>query len=267
MPTTAIDGSSAQAQDRRALDSGVRRDAEALRRYAQTRDPRLRTELVQRYLPLARYAASRYASGSEPFDDLLQVACLGLLKALDRFDPRKGNAFSSYALPTMSGELRRHFRDRSWAVRPPRDLQEDALRVDKAVVDLQRRLGRSPTIAELTAATGLGEEAILEAREALCARKPASLSASGTTLDDEESALERRLGTIDGGYAGAEDRAVLAPLLRRLPLRDRVILRLRFEHDMTQTEIGERVGLSQMHVSRVLRGALEQMRVHAQRTA
>jgi RNA polymerase sigma-B factor len=189
-----------------------------------------------------------------------------LLKALDRFDPSKGNAFSSYALPTMTGELRRHFRDRSWTVRPPRDLQEDALRVDKAAVDLQRRLGRSPTIADLTAATGLGEEAILEAREALCARRPASLSAP-SNLDDAETALERRLGIIEGGYADAEDRAVLAPLLSGLPLRDRVILRLRFEHDLTQSEIGERVGLSQMHVSRVLRGALEQLRVQAQRAA
>jgi RNA polymerase sigma-B factor len=246
--------------------SATDRDATTLCRYAQTRDPRLREELVQRYLPLARYAASRYASGPEPFDDLLQVACLGLLKALDRFDPAKGNAFSSYALPTMTGELRRHFRDRSWAVRPPRDLQEDALRLDKAAIELQRRLGRPPTIPELTTVTGLGKEAVLEAREALRARRPTSLSAPGN-LDDEESVLERRLGIIDSGYAGAEDRAVLAPLLRRLPLRDRVILRLRFEHDLTQSEIGERVGLSQMHVSRVLRGALEQLRVQTERTA
>jgi RNA polymerase sigma-B factor len=260
--TTAVDRRSAQAQDRRANTPGARRDAATLCRYAQTRDPRLREQLVHRYLPLARYAASQYASGSEPFDDLLQVASVGLLKALDRFDPGKGAAFSSYALPTMSGELRRHFRDRGWIVRPPRDLQEDALRVDKAAIELQRTLGRSPTIDELAAKTGLGDEAILEAREALCARKPTSLSAPGG-LDGEESALERCLGQVDGGYAVAEDRAVLAPLLRRLPVRDRLIVQLRFERDLTQSEIGERVGLSQMHVSRVLRGALEQLRAEA----
>jgi RNA polymerase sigma-B factor len=265
VPSTASEWRSVQAQDRRANDMGARRDAAMLCRYAQTRDPQLCEQLVHRYLPLARYAASQYASGPESFDDLLQVASLGLLKALDRFDPGKGAAFSSYALPTMSGELRRHFRDRGWAVRPPRGLQEQALRVDKAAVDLQRTQGRSPTVAELAAETGLDDEAVLEAREALCGRHPTSLSASPADHDGDESALERRLGRVDDGYAGAEDRAVLAPLLRRLPIRDRVIVRLRFEHDLTQSEIGERVGLSQMHVSRVLRIALEQLRAEARR--
>jgi RNA polymerase sigma-B factor len=266
VPTTAAERRSVQAQDWRANTQGARRDAATLCRYARTRDPRLREQLVHRYLPLARYAASQYASGSEPFDDLLQVASLGLLKALDRFDPGNGAAFTSYALPTMSGELRRHFRDRGWAVRPPRDLQEQALRVDRAAGDLQRTLGRSPTVAELAAETELDDETVLEAREALCARRPTSLSAP-PDHDGEESAVERRLGQVDDGYAGAEDRAVLAPLLRRLPVRDRAIVRLRFEHDLTQSEIGERVGLSQMHVSRVLRAALEQLRADAQRVA
>jgi RNA polymerase sigma-B factor len=261
VPTTSIDQRPVRMQSR-ATDWGAQRDRAALRRYAKTPDPRLRAQLVDRYLPLARYAASQYASGSEPFDDLLQVACLGLLKAIDRFDPEQGTAFSSYALPTMSGELRRHFRDRSWAVRPPRDLQEHALRVDRTAVELQRTLGRAPTIAELATETELSEESVLEAREALCARRPTSLSAPGGQ-GDEDSGLEHRLGCFEDGYAGAEDRAVLAPLLRRLPVRDRMIVWLRFEHDLTQSEIGARVGLSQMHVSRVLRGALEQLRADA----
>jgi RNA polymerase sigma-B factor len=238
----------------------VHRDSALLKRYAHTRDPELREQLVRRYLPLARYAASQYARGPEPYDDLLQVACLGLLKAIDRFDPERQSAFSSYALPTMSGELRRHFRDRGWAVRPPRDLLEQALHVERTAGELQRRLGRSPTVAEIGAETSLDDEAVLDAREALTARTFTSLSTPNGDDDGEESILDRRFGTVDGGYETAEQRATLAPLLARLPHRERRILRLRFEHDLTQGEIGELVGLSQMHVSRVIRSSLEHLR-------
>jgi RNA polymerase sigma-B factor len=240
---------------------GHHRDSALLQRYARTRDPELREQLVRRYLPLARYAANQYARGPEPFDDLLQVACLGLLKAIDRFDPERQSAFSSYALPTMSGELRRHFRDRGWAVRPPRDLLEQALHVERTAGELQRRLGRSPTVAEIGAETGLDDEAVLDARQALTARTFTSLSTpNGEVEDGEESILDRRFGILDGGYDAAEQRATLAPLLARLPHRERQILRLRFERDLTQGEIGELVGLSQMHVSRVIRSSLEQLR-------
>ncbi len=245
--------------------SAPHRDAALLDAYASTRDPLLRDRLVQRYLPLARYAASQYARGSEPFDDLLQVACVGLLKAIDRFDPGRQSAFSSYALPTMSGELRRHFRDRGWAVRPPRDLLEHALHVERTAGELQRRLGRSPTVAEIGTETGLDDEAVLDARQALTARTFTSLSQpTGADDDTEETILDRRFGTTDGGFEAAEQRATLAPLLARLPSRDRRILRLRFEQDLTQSEIGKVVGLSQMHVSRVIRGSLEQLRVLAE---
>jgi RNA polymerase sigma-B factor len=241
--------------------SGGRRDAELLRRYARTRDPRLREQLVHRYLPLARYAAARYRRGSEPFDDLVQVASLGLLKAIDRYDPAHGAAFSSYALPTMSGELRRHFRDRGWTVRPPRDLQEAALAVEKAIDVLSRALGRSPTVGEIAERLELSEEAVLEAREALTARMSTSLStpARGGEEDDERS-LQARLGTDDDGFAEAERRATLDVLRRSLTAREREIVRLRFEEDLTQAEIGARVGLSQMHVSRLLRTAIEKLR-------
>ncbi|HWH94133.1 MAG TPA: SigB/SigF/SigG family RNA polymerase sigma factor [Baekduia sp.] len=231
-----------------------------LRRYARTRDPSLRDQLVRRYLPLARYAASQYRRGSEPFDDLLQVASVGLLKAIDRYDPVRGTAFSSYALPTMSGELRRHFRDRSWAVRPPRDLQEQAIAVEKAAEALSRELGRSPTVEELADRADLDVEEVLEAREALTARMSTSLSSPVRGQDDDELDLGSRLGHEDDGFVAAENRATLASLSRVLTAREREIVRLRFAEDMTQAEIGKIVGLSQMHVSRVLRAAIEKLR-------
>src|SRR3954470_1284467 len=240
---------------------GGRQDELLHRRYARSRDPRMREDLVHRYLPLARYAASQYTRGGEPFDDLLQVASVGLLKAIDRFDPDNGAAFSSYALPTMTGELRRHFRDRSWSVRPPRDLQEQALAIEKALDELQKTLGRAPTVDELAERTGLLAETVLEAREALTARVSTSLSVS--PREDDEHPLEARLGTDDGGFGAAEARATLDELQRSLSSREREILRLRFEEDLTQAEIGEIVGLSQMHVSRVLRQSLEKLRLAA----
>jgi RNA polymerase sigma-B factor len=234
-----------------------------LRHYARTRDPRLREQLVHRYLPLARYAASQYRRGNEPFDDLMQVASVGLLKALDRFDPVRGAAFSSYALPTMSGELRRHFRDRSWAVRPPRDLQEQALAVEKTADALERELGRSPTVGEIARRVELDPEEVLEARAALTARTSTSLSTPVHGHDQDELDLGSRLGQEDAGFAVAEHRATLSTLSRALTPREREIVRLRFAEDLTQAEIGRIVGLSQMHVSRVLRGAIQKLRAAA----
>lgn len=230
-----------------------------LRRFARSRDPALREALVHRYLPLARYAASQYARGSEPFDDLLQVASMGLLKALDRFDPGNGAAFSSYALPTMAGELRRHFRDRGWAVRPPRDLQEAALQVERAADALQRDLGHAPTIHQLARYAGLDVETVLEAREALAARMAVSFSTPSRLVENAEG-LDGRLGTEDVGYDLVEQRATLDALACVLTPRERRLLRLRFDQDLTQAEIGCLVGLSQMHVSRVLRASLEKLR-------
>jgi RNA polymerase sigma-B factor len=234
-----------------------------LRRYARTRDPQLREQLVNRYLPLARYAASQYRRGSEPLDDLLQVASVGLLKAIDRYDPVRGAAFSSYAMPTMSGELRRHFRDRSWAIRPPRDLQEQAMAVEKAIEVLSRQLGRSPSVDEIARQVGTDPEMVLEAREALSARMSTSLSAPVRGGDGDEIEFGASLGCDDDGFAAAERRATLTTLTRVLTPRERQIVRLRFEEDLTQAEIGEIVGLSQMHVSRVLRAAMERLRAVA----
>jgi RNA polymerase sigma-B factor len=237
-------------------------DRRLLQRFAATRDLRDREQLVHRYLPLARYAANHYARRSEPFDDLVQVASLGLLKAIDRYDPDNGATFSSYALPTMLGELRRHFRDRGWAVRPPRTLQEHALSVERATASLTRELGRSPTVEELAHATALDVEEVLEARQAVVAHTATSLSAP--VGDDEDAAeLGDLMGADDPGYGRADDRATVEALTRSLSRREREILRLRMEEDLTQSEIGRRVGLSQMHVSRLLRQILDKLHVAA----
>jgi RNA polymerase sigma-B factor len=253
----------ATREDSRPNTTGGQRDVLLLRRYARTRDPQLREQLVHRYMPLARYAASQYRHGPEPFEDLVQVASLGLLKAIERYDPVRGAAFSSYALPTMSGELRRHFRDRSWAVRPPRDLQEAALAVERATEALGRELGHAPTIDDLAKRTGLDAEAVLEAREALSARLSTSLSAPVHGSEGDELDLGSRLGTDDDGFQTAEHRATIGALTKALTPREREIVRLRFEEDLTQSEIGQAVGLSQMHVSRVLRQAIDKLRAAA----
>jgi RNA polymerase sigma-B factor len=250
--------------------SGAAGDAPAdlrlLRRFHATRDPSLRELLVERYLPLARYAANRYSSRNEPFDDLLQVASLGLLKAIERFDPHNGATFSSYALPTMLGELRRHFRDRGWAVRPPRTLQEHALLVERATGEQIRLLGRSPAIDDLVEATGLSVEEVLDARQATAAHAATSLSVP-VGGDDDSAVLGDLMGDDDPGFARADERATIDALLRSLTRREREILRLRMEEDLTQSEIGERVGLSQMHVSRVLRQILDKLHLAAARRA
>lgn len=237
-------------------------DLRLLRRYAATRDPADRERLVRRYLPLARYAANRYARGSEPFDDLVQVASVGLIKAIDRFDPANGATFSSYALPTMLGELRRHFRDRGWAVRPPRTLQEHAMLVERRTGELSRDLGRAPTVAQLAEATGLTLEEVLDAREAVAAHAATSLSAPAGGEEDG-TVLGDLLGVEDEGFARADDRATVSALVRTLSHREREILRLRLEEDLTQSEIGVRIGLSQMHVSRLLRQILEKLHAAA----
>jgi RNA polymerase sigma-B factor len=244
-------------------------DRRLLLRFAATRDVQDRNRLAERYLPLARFAASRYSHGGrgDSFDDLLQVASVGLLKAIDRFDPQARVVFASYAMPTMLGELRRHFRDHGWAVRPPRTLQEHALLVERTTDMLVERLGRGPTIAEIGAETHLSDEEVLDAREAIAAHAATSLSApvrrADASGDDSDTQLADLIGGDDPGYERADDRTTVDGLLRHLSLREREILRLRLDEDLTQSEIGLRVGLSQMHVSRVLRDALEKLRVVA----
>jgi RNA polymerase sigma-B factor len=233
-------------------------------RYLDKRDPVDRDMLVERFLPLARQLARRYQRADEPFDDLFQVACLGLVKAIDRFELDRDVAFSSYAVPTILGEIKRYFRDRTWSVRVPRDLQELALRVDRAVAELSLDTHRQPTVEEIAAKVGADEEEVLEALEASGAYRATSLEAPrGTEDDDGGDTLGDTLGTEERGFALAEDRVTIAHLMRSVTPREREVLRLRFAEDLTQAEIGERIGVSQMQVSRIIRQALGRLRSYA----
>ena len=232
--------------------------------YRRTGDPAARAQLVERFLPLARSLARRYQHGAEPLDDLMQVASLGLLKAIDRYDPERGIAFSSYAVPTIAGELKRHFRDHGWAMRVPRELQERALRVEREQQRLAVDLGRSPTAAEVAAALGVEVEQIVEARGAASGRHALSLDMPRDADDDEPA---REIAAEELGFAAAEDAATFERLAADLSEREREVLQLRFGEDLTQSEIGERVGCSQMHVSRLLRAALARLQEAAAPTA
>jgi RNA polymerase sigma-B factor len=232
-------------------------------RYLDKRDPVDRDMLIERFLPLARQLARRYQRPEEPFDDLFQVACLGLVKAIDRFDLEREVAFSSYAVPTILGEIKRYFRDRTWSVRVPRDLQELALKVDRAVADLSLNLHRQPTVEEIAKQVEADEEDVLEALEASGAYRATSLEAPRGAEDDAGDTLGDTLGTEEHGFTLAEHRATIAHLMRSLSPREREVLRLRFEEDMTQGEIGERIGVSQMQVSRIIRQSLGRLRSFA----
>jgi RNA polymerase sigma-B factor len=236
-----------------------RRDHELLDCYRRTGDRKVRDQVVERFMPLARKLARRYGRGYESLDDLNQVAAVGLIKAIERFDPARGIAFSSFAVPTISGELKRYFRDYSWAVRPPRDLQEMTLRVDQLATELTRTLERSPTTAELSEASGLNEEQLLEVIQARSARGAISLQAP-TGSDGDSGTLEDWIGHDDGGIERAETHAILNALLKSLSVRERDILRMRFQEDLTQAEIGEVIGVSQMQISRIIRQSLQRLR-------
>jgi RNA polymerase sigma-B factor len=222
-------------------------------------DPRAREALIERFLPLARSIARRYENSGEPLEDLVQVASLALVKAVDRYDPSRGNAFSSFAVPTIAGELKRHFRDRTWTVRPPRDVQELTIKVERVSTELWQRNDRAPTVAELAAELELDPEQILEALHARTARGRLSLDAP-TGSGDERPSLGEVIGGVDDGYDQAESRALLDRLLATVSERDREVIRLRFEEDLTQAEIGELLGVSQMQVSRIVRQTLAQLR-------
>ncbi len=231
--------------------------------FAATGDPGLRDRLVAAHLGLAEYLARRFANRGEPLDDLVQVASLGLVKAVDRFDPERGVEFSTYATHTIVGELKRHFRDRGWAIRAPRRMQELYLRLGKVVATLGQELGRSPTIAELATEVEVSEEEVLEALEAGQAYRFASLDAPAPGDADGET-LAARLGAEDEQFDTADQRATLSPLLSRLAPREQMLLHLRFFEGLTQSEIAARLGISQMHVSRLLARSVAQLRSAAQ---
>jgi len=248
------------SEDRAARSKEDRR---LLVRYHDEGDPAAREQLVERFLPLARQLARRYQRGGEQLDDLVQVASLGLLKAIDRFDPERETAFSSFAVPTILGELKRHFRDKGWSVRVPRDLQEMAVKVDRVADDMSRELGRLPTAAEIAERTGSSQEQVLEAREASAAYRAVSLDRPRSEDDEDGDSYADAVGAEDPGFGLAEDSATVDRLMRVLSEREREVLRLRFEEDLTQSEIGQRVGVSQMHVSRLIRQSIARLREEA----
>lgn len=239
-------------------------DAELFARVRFEADSRAREALIRRYLPLARRLARRYQHTDEPLEDLVQVASIGLLKAIDRFDCAREVMFSSYAVPTILGELKRHFRDRTWSVRVPRDLQELALRVDQTVAKLSIGSRRSPSVSEIARVVDASEEQVLDALEAMGAYRAGSLDAPRSTREEETESIADSLGTEDSGFERAEERATLQPLLDRISERERTVLELRFGEDLTQAEIGERIGVSQMQVSRLIRQALTRLRAGAE---
>ena len=241
------------------------REALLFRRYGSTRDPSLREQLVKTYLPLAHTIARRYRSPRVPLEDLVQVAAIGLMKAIDRYDPARGVAFSSYAVPTMVGEVQRHFRDHTWGVRPPRDLQERAQRLLAANRTLGAELGRPPSAGEIAARLRVSLEDVVEALQACDARDAASLDRP-RAIGEESDTFADTLGGEDAGYERVEDAITAELLMRVLDAREREVIRLRFHDDLTQSEIGERIGCSQMHVSRLVRGAIAKLAAAAEQT-
>jgi RNA polymerase sigma-B factor len=240
-----------------ATDCDVR---ELFARWQRDGDANAREALVRQYMPLARGLARRYGRSSEPFEDLVQVASLGLLKALDRYDAELGYPFASFAVPTILGEMRRYFRDSGWAVHVPRGAQERALKVRDAQECLANEHGRSPTVHQIAVYLELDVEDVIDALQAVQAYDTLSLDAPRPSADGETIAYGETLGESDERFELVELDATLASVLGQIPERERAILRMRFLEDLTQTEIAERVGISQMQVSRLLRRSLEQLR-------
>jgi RNA polymerase sigma-B factor len=231
-----------------------------LRRYHEQGDLQAREELIERYMSLVRSLARRYSYRGEQLDDLVQIGAIGLIKAIDRFDLDRGVELTTYATPNIIGEIKRHFRDKGWSVRVPRGLQELNVQISKLIEQQTVQLGRSPTIPELAEAAGVEEEAVLEALESGRAYSSVSLSAGGGSDEEGEVDPLDSLGTEEHEYEVSEDRAVLAPGFKVLDQRERRILHLRFFRGLTQSQIAEQVGISQMHVSRLIRRSLEKIR-------
>jgi RNA polymerase sigma-B factor len=234
---------------------------ELFRRFREEHDPQAREELVVRHLPLARKLAGRYARTQEPFEDLYQVACLGLVKAIDRFDPDRGVSFASFAVPTILGELKRHFRDKGWSVHLPRGLQELVLKVQDADSKLGARLGRSPTVTEISQYLECDQELVVEALDGIAAHRAASMDAPiDAGVDMGTSTRHDVLGHDDERFALVEMYASLKAAVRELSEADQEVLALRFDEKLTQREIAGRIGVSQMQVSRMLRRITNEMR-------
>ena len=231
-----------------------------LRKYHEEGDLHAREKLIEQYMSLVRSLARRYSYRGEQLEDLVQIGAIGLIKAIDRFDLERGVELTTYATPNIIGEIKRHFRDKGWAVRVPRGLQELNVQLSRLMEQLTVQLGRSPTIPELAKASGSTEEEVLEALESGRAYSSLSLSAGGSGEGDDALDPLESIGTEEHQYEVSEDRAVLAPGFRALDDRERMILQLRFFDGLTQSQIAQQIGISQMHVSRLIRRSLEKIR-------
>ncbi len=247
-------GEEQRLHERALLDEFARLD------HTDPRRASIRDEIVTMHLPLVQHLARRYRDRGEPLEDLVQVGTIGLIKAVDRFDPERGTELSTFATPTILGEIKRHFRDRAWAVRVPRRLQELQAQVVSRTDELTRTLHRAPTVRELAESLGVGEEDVLDALEARHAYATASIDAGGDAEERAAAPVVRSLGIDDPSFGAIEDRESLRPLLEALPERERTIIVLRFFRHMSQTQIAEELGISQMHVSRLLARTLAQLR-------
>jgi RNA polymerase sigma-B factor len=248
------------ATERATSPATVTTAAEELERFIRLRDTGdrgLRDELVESYRWLALHCARRFRHRGEPFEDLVQVAHLGILRAVERFDPDAGNRFTSFATPTVLGELRRHFRDTTWAVKAPRRLKELSIELSKIVQSLSQELGRAPRVEEIAERANTGVEEVLEALEAGAGYRTSHLVEEG----DGEHPMQARLGIDDPGYARSEVRIALRQLVVKLPERERRIIHLRFVEGLTQSEIADKIGVSQVHVSRILHNTLERLQI------
>ncbi len=256
-----------QPTEHRALDPGRARVRERFEEYRRTRDRTLRNELIEEHRSLAAHLARRFAQRGEPLEDLVQVALLGVLKAVERFEPERNLVFSTFATPTILGELKRHFRDTTWSVRVPRRAQELHLQMSTTVSTLMQRNGRPPSLAEIASELHVTEEDVIEAMEVGAAYRASSID-SPRPGDSERapSALEHQLSTQDTGFTDIDERAFIEQMLDQLSDRERRIVELRFFDELTQSEIAERVGISQMHVSRLLRRSLEILGDRARRS-
>jgi RNA polymerase sigma-B factor len=239
-------------------------DRELFERFLDPDDPVDLQAVVERFLPLARGCAARYAGRGEPFDDVFQVACVALLKAIRRYDVARGDAFSSYAVPTIVGEIKRYFRDRTWSVRPPRDLLELTLTVAGAYRGLEHELSREPTVGEIAERLNRSDADVVRALQARHARQALSLEAPHGAGDGPKGTLGDLVGVDEQGFAAVDARAELGALTCVLKQRDRLVLYLRFGEDLTQRAIGQRIGISQVQVSRILRSSIRRLGDHAE---
>ena len=235
-------------------------DKVLLRRYHEQGDLAARKQLIERYMSLVRSLARRYSYRGEQLEDLVQIGAIGLIKAIDRFDVDRGVELTTYATPNIMGEIKRHFRDKGWSVRVPRGLQELNVQLSRLIEQLTVQYGRSPTIPELAKAASVEQEEVIEALESGRAYSSLSLSTGGTQEDGEQLDPLESIGSEEHQYEVSEDRAVLAPGFKVLDERERRILHLRFFEGLTQSQIAQQIGISQMHVSRLIRRALEKIR-------